>query len=608
MYIGNTYGIHEQGFNFSTKERFCLKIENGVYTIRKDGVSRDSLPDGFWGKNVSELNLLIGSNGSGKTTVMQTICQWVSILSRGCLPQDKGIFIFKENDNVGYVAFEQGQKLDIVSNVNMQQYTQQDLISFFKDIRLIYFSDSMAGLKIEKFKNLSDYSRANRIREANASETAVHEDVIENYNQYEFNSQIENALDDVNFPIKYLCMEINLSFLEEIEKELPSEYTHIVGDIKELWELYFDKYNCEDVYNQKSLGIELLQAVFFGIVTRFIKWEKRNTATTDQKNILMVLEKILNNELTMVDGTGMSRGKELIKHFITNLLRDSSDAYERTVYKEKFRDFAKDNIEDSINRFIEFIFEYIEQDSISSLKEWRIKERLEDKRKSIWQWELKSENRIFLKEFWNLYRKIASYVEYIYLYWDASSGERNWANLFSALNKFEEDDTNIWLLLDEPDISFHPEWKRELIKKILEACNGERYGNRFVQAWISTHSPIMLSDVPGIAVTYLKQKEKYVSPFEETFAQNIYVLFNSAFILEKGVIGAFATDKILDVLLDLKEIEGNLLEGKENLSELEKRIIYNEKLVTLVAEPVFKNQMEKYLSKCKKLLRMKLKR
>ena len=200
---------------------------------------------------------------------------------------------------------------------------------------------------------------------------------------------------------------------------------------------------------------------------------------------------------------------------------------------------------------------------------------------------------------------IVSYVENIRFYWDASSGECNWASLFSAMLKFEDNDTNIWLLLDEPDIAFHPEWQRKLINKIISTCS-EDYGDRFVQAWISTHSPIMLSDVPGYSVIYLKEKGKYPSPFEETFAQNIYVLFNSAFVLESGIIGEFATDKILEVLEGLNKIERKLFNKEKNISELSQKLDYYEEIINLVAEPIFRQQMEKYLSKCKKLQRIRL--
>ena len=116
----------------------------------------------------------------------------------------------------------------------------------------------------------------------------------------------------------------------------------------------------------------------------------------------------------------------------------------------------------------------------------------------------------------------------------------------------------------------------------------------------------MLSDVPGYSVIYLKEKGKYPSPFEETFAQNIYVLFNSAFVLESGIIGEFATDKILEVLEGLNKIERKLFNKEKNISELSQKLDYYEEIINLVAEPIFRQQMEKYLSKCKKLQRIRL--
>lgn len=602
MYIGNSCGIQEEGFNFSTKEQFCVKKSNNMYSILKGKGYQNVLPNNFWGERISDVNLLIGDNGSGKTTIMRVMCQWISYFSQGCLPQEKGIVVLQENDSQGFIAFNKGQKLTITANFEIKQYSEKDLMEFFHDLRLIYFSNSMSDLNVGKFENLSDYSMANRIKEANSQGTVICEDILANYNRWEFNNQINEALKKDNFPVKYLCMEIRSLPFEEIEECLPVEKQYIAKGLEDFWRHYFGVYDKETILKRRLSGLDLLQTVFAGVIIKLIKWEKDNTLPEEEKFVLKTLEEILRWEITTSNEPNIDRGQVWVTNLLKDLILDSKKKYRKTIYSDKYQSIAKDNIIKYIDQFIKFIVKDVKQEKKVFLEEWKF--RLENEKRYIWQWKLEAKNKHFFQEFWKVYGNLVSYVENIGFYWDASSGERNWASLFSAMLKFREKDTNIWLLLDEPDIAFHPEWQRKLMKKIIETC--KNYGNRSVQAWISTHSPIMLSDVPGNSVIYLKEKGKYPSPFEKTFAQNIYVLFNSAFVLENGIIGDFATDKILDVLLDLKEIEKKLFEKKENIKELSGKLDYCEKIINLVAEPVLNQQMNNYLLKCKRLLRIRL--
>lgn len=604
MYIGNSYGIQEEEFNFSTIEQFCLKKVNNVYSILKTKRSENTTPSDFWGEKISDVSLLIGDNGSGKTTIMRIICQWSSCFFQGRLPQDKGIMVLQENDSLGFIAFDKGQELSVTTNLEIKQYSEKDLIDFFHDLRLIYFSNSMSELNAGKCGNLSDYSLANRIKEANRQGTVICEDIISNYNRLEFKNQINDALMKDNYPVKYLCMEIHSLPFEELEECLPVYKQYIVRDLKEFWMHYLGGYNQETTSGKKLSDLDLLQAVFAGVINKLIKWEKDNIPPEEEKFVLKTLEEILRWEITTGNKPGIDRMQIWVINLLKDLISDSKKKYRNTIYKDKYQSIANDSIVMYVEQFVQYIVKDIKQKKKVFLEEWKF--RLENEKRCIWQWKLEPGNKPIFQEFWELYGNLVSYVENIGFYWDASSGECNWASLFSAMLKFEEKDTNIWLLLDEPDIAFHPEWQRKLLNKIVETCNGENYGNRSVQTWISTHSPIMLSDVPGNSVIYLKEKGKYPSPFEKTFAQNIYVLFNNAFVLENGIIGDFATDKILEVLLELKTIEKKLFDEEENISGLPENLSDCGEIIDLVAEPIFKQQMENYLMRCKKLLRMRL--
>lgn len=147
-----------------------------------------------------------------------------------------------------------------------------------------------------------------------------------------------------------------------------------------------------------------------------------------------------------------------------------------------------------------------------------------------------------------------------------SSGELQFLNLLSRIMYVKEkidreraEDAEVnplqILFLDEAEIGMHPEWQRQYIGTITKFIN--RVMDSPVQIVITTHSPIILSDIIHDDIQYLKKGEEGTTNVSErqpdTFAANIFDLYRNAFFLEKGFIGTFACDKIKK--LDGKNIE-----------------------------------------------------
>ena len=195
-----------------------------------------------------------------------------------------------------------------------------------------------------------------------------------------------------------------------------------------------------------------------------------------------------------------------------------------------------------------------------------------------------------IKEFFVHYKKVADFHSFINFSWNLSSGETTLLNIFARLNSLlktrtlqdgkkeyylpdKDDDNsteeNVVLLLDEIEVSLHPEWQRNIMNELLKFIQYAFTGSN-VQVIMTTHSPIMLSDIPKQNVVYLieneleENKDVYLNQ-PETFGSNIFKLYNNAFFLDKGAIGAFAKGK-LEILL--KEI----LEGNGDKEDLQKRI------------------------------------
>ncbi|MFA8434984.1 MAG: AAA family ATPase [Marinifilaceae bacterium] len=136
-----------------------------------------------------------------------------------------------------------------------------------------------------------------------------------------------------------------------------------------------------------------------------------------------------------------------------------------------------------------------------------------------------------------------------------SSGEYSFlvlfARLFELLNRRKDYNDLIEeyiVLLDEPEIGFHPAWKKRFLKWLLDFLNSDFHNYKF-QLIITSHSPYLLSDLPSENILLLRKKENgdaeiVDSNTRKTFGANIHELLSDSFFLTDGLIGEFAKDKI----------------------------------------------------------------
>lgn len=102
----------------------------------------------------------------------------------------------------------------------------------------------------------------------------------------------------------------------------------------------------------------------------------------------------------------------------------------------------------------------------------------------------------------------------------------------------------------------HPEWQRSFVNDIVDVFP-KIFPNQYINVMLATHSPIMLSDIPKQNVLYLCKYDNNYKEQPETFGANIFNLYNNAFFLEKGAIGAFARKKFEDLLTEIIDKSGD---------------------------------------------------
>lgn len=258
----------------------------------------------------------------------------------------------------------------------------------------------------------------------------------------------------------------------------------------------------------------------------------------------------------------------------------------------------------------------------------------QDVMRGTFQFSIRTEDADWFMTFLQKYRYICNPDYFLDFNWGLSSGENNLLSMFASLYYiFDADYTDrkngeykilnnlplkwgqvnyakcdsVILMIDEADLTYHPEWQREYISLLTaflphlytpECCQN-------IQVILSTHSPLLLGDMPQQNVIYLKFDDRNgftkvdESVHTGTFGQNIHLLFRDSFFLEHGTMGQFAQDKINGLLKMLIEIEEEL-EKTDKLSEKWKTLqrkylpmLQGEcrQIADLIAEPIIRRKL-----------------
>ena len=104
------------------------------------------------------------------------------------------------------------------------------------------------------------------------------------------------------------------------------------------------------------------------------------------------------------------------------------------------------------------------------------------------------------------------------------------------------------------------------------------------QVILTSHSPILLSDIPSCCCNYLEYKDDKTTNTRnrqpETFSNNVFELYRNSFFLQDGLIGCYASEK-------LKKLEEDIKNGQDDVVQMIKLI--GDKRLRLYFEDLFMN-------------------
>ena len=164
-----------------------------------------------------------------------------------------------------------------------------------------------------------------------------------------------------------------------------------------------------------------------------------------------------------------------------------------------------------------------------------------------------------------------------------SSGEQALLDMFSKIFNIKDkiNTESMLIIMDEPELYFHPEWQRKLIYNLIEFLN-EHITEKSIQIIITSNSPYILSDLQEGDVILLGNKENDM--INKTFANNIYYLLKNEYFMD-FTIGEFSKQKIEYIL--------QIINADENIDK--EKYINIKKIIDLIGDEILRNKLSSML-------------
>ena len=625
-----------QGFNFSSKQKFEYDKDNKILKCKENENYIEGLFNNLNNDNskniygIEEITAIVGKNGSGKSTLLDLI---INISDK--LPHYKKQYLI--------LILDEFNQINIISNINVDEIDKSQIrnyeinLNYKKDYSdefdIIYHSNALEYQYYEpnNYMNVYDISTMGLMRDDNKR---LYENNITNLNNNEIVSFFN---EEFRRQVEFVCGFDDLG--NYIDFKMPDSLNASFSDISNFKEFIYSridgKYIKKDIKNiinsvdkDESINRTFLRNLLkidnkFNRINIKIKCNSMDSKRNLKKFKISLLEGIYFNALDCIIPYVIPLNNEqykLINEILENKIILNIDSISTI-----------EELWDSIENFLEELtihdrLKFFKSEIYTSLKEFR--ENIEDvfiKQTKYKPWLFNSfilkvdknteNNELYkVRSFYNLYKETVFKFNYIQFEWNMSNGENNLLNLFarfySLIDTEKKDfkryhDTKsmyeLIILMDEADMSFHPEWQRKYIKLIIDFIQAI-FSQYKVHLIITTHSPIMLSDIPSDNIIYLS-KGVNISDKKDinnrTFAANIYNLYKEEFFFDGknlnkhfGIIGEFASNKIEYVIKTLDKWEKFNSFTEEEQNEYIKKLNDCKKIINLIGEPLIRNMLE----------------
>lgn len=616
-----------QTLNFGGENLYNFEELSKAVTL-KSIIKNTSYIDGFWGE-LSLVSCIVGKNGAGKTSILRAI-------NNSSDPNHKNsLFVFEDNGQIkiynelksDFRNYNEIENIEIIDNkpietlfyspsldydlidthspISLSNRFKTDLEGYYLDavLRYFFFLNDPVSNELRKvypdFPKIESYTVSVRKRKKTNFRSPYLEanfgnphrgDALKNYLTGEI-SQLKSRPETFIITPQTLLKEYE-SFVKMLESESFTEQFEKLWNLKQ-YKLNDDNgiiNNSNDFINNLEitlLSYLLLDAVFpqtgLGGSYDFSK-------ITRSKTFYNKLDRFLEFYLTNEDVARV----ESIKNKLGGIKIDDKEQIIEQIKRDKMSKVSGIDMKFVKERMVNAV------EKISVVKDFHkyITSIIENKifiyNKDHFIIDVNSKNIKQFQGFVYEYNKLQgtfkhSVISNIILdivpsNLKLSTGEKAILDFYSSLHDHIINldgemivNQNFLLLLDEPELGYHPFWKKKFVKAIsttlpifflnLKKTN-ENNQSHSVQVIFTTHDPLTLSDLPSDKVIYLNKTNDFTILETNTiksFSTNINELLSNSFYLGNELIGDFAKEKIESIILKLNYFK--LINEKEKLND-----------------------------------------
>ncbi|AJD90228.1 hypothetical protein JMA_09110 [Jeotgalibacillus malaysiensis] len=573
--------------NFSQEYEFRVTNDNKLVIKKLDSI-------GMFNNAITNLNIIVGKNGVGKTTILNEIFN----LLHGSIQKDKVVAI-RKNKTV-YFYFDNIKTKDNIldSDEFLREYKFKIKTDGFylephynsksalkPEIKnLIYiseFTDSSMNSSIHNYNNNFgfNYSPLVLINSPeyffnHSNQTASNlQKTVSNYRLINKIHQIE-FLAVNKFELNFRApdsIQLNFnSFISRIERKYKTKEKKKRNELDQLI------INMVEQANENSLKhvfkIHLILALFNLLdITRFLYDEQKALKELDNKIKKSELEEYWSNDLQEYRQGVISILTSFSLGNISSedIFREYLELVDRTMITNYYSSENSESIylAEEVLKLIN-VYKNLLSTSDNKRREGsstgltlNLKEAANFFR-----------NYLIIRNYTEVQNEISSCMpdEINYFYKDEqfyfSSGEEQLIKLFTyinlsvkhAKNNVNDRENSFIILIDEPGNAFHPEMQKKFINYLNNFLNNFHQSKFHII--LTSHSPIITSDLTKNHVLFLEKDSKNHSIRSlddsnkpNTFAQNIYNLYKESFYIKEGLIGSYAEKVLSEIYRQLVE-------------------------------------------------------
>lgn len=540
--------IKGKGFNIGGPYFYKYDVEEKRLTCQ----GKKGYIEGFWGENISDLCSVVGINGAGKSTLLFEIM----------------MFILKADNNKRIVVYQIEGKIFYTHNLEYEIIVEPKIEK--REIKAgeigepIFVSNSME----EVFKGSGEVRTGIGRYILNDASLAIEgEKLIGDF-------QLENGIWDTDEDVRRNQLH-TLADLKEIGR---------YENLDNLFKVYFLANASLSKYGMEKWGKVIIRFNYCDFKKRRKFLNKISRDLIRKKEIFFdELKLLFYMEIQFFYGNTIYEGLRELK---------IEDIYG---IREEVKKIALKNdkkVQDMEDYFVSAANEIIDFHAILS-KGVQGKDNIG----SYFQIEFSECKKILKQIFTAVQEKKPSFLLRYFSFEleKRASGEDALIKLYSRIYWVFSSKScrkNNILFIDEIDLYMHPKWQRILINRLVNDI-GEVLGkNNKVQIIFTTHSPIILSDIPKANILFLRnEKGKCIvennKEHKQTFGNNVHTLFLDSFFLDaEGTIGEYAEKKINDAIQMLRKgkISGTSAIEIKNVIECVGDPLINKKLMILYKE------------------------